>query len=101
MTSRSEAVPEAEAFTGPYLGFENASPHAVRTTAGKASGAIGSAAGEAAEFVGPVAGRTAETLTGYARSGLGLAGDAINAGRAKLSRDATPTVTPTPMPGAP
>ena len=70
---------------------------AVGTTAGKTVGAVGSAAGEAAEFVGPVAGRTAGTLTGYARSGLGLAGNAINAGKAKLSRDATPTVTPMPV----
>jgi hypothetical protein len=70
---------------------------AVGTTAGKATGAVGSAAGRAAEFVGPVAGRAAGVLSGYARSGLGLAGNAINAGKAKLSRDATPTPTPTPV----
>ena len=74
---------------------------AVGTTAGKATGAVGSAAGKAAEFVGPIAGKAAGFLSGYGRFGLGLAGDAIDAGKAKLSRDAAPTPTPTPPPVAP
>jgi len=74
---------------------------AVGMTAGKATGAVGTAAGKAAEFVGPVAGKAAGVLSGYARSGLGLAGNAINAGKAKLSRDATPTPMPALTPVAP
>jgi hypothetical protein len=74
---------------------------AVGTTAGKATGAVGSAAGKAAGFIGPVAGKATGVLSGYARSGLGLAGDAISAGKAKLSRDAMPIPKPTPTPVAP
>ena len=74
---------------------------AVGTTTGKATAAVGTGAGKAAGFVGPVAGRAAGALSGYARSGLGLAGAAINAGKAKLSRDATPALTMAPTPVAP
>jgi hypothetical protein len=73
---------------------------AVGSAAGKATAAVGSGAGKAAEFVGPIAGRAAGVLSGYARLGLGLAGNAINAGTAKLSRDATP-IPPPPTPLAP
>jgi hypothetical protein len=69
----------------------------VGATAGKATAAVGTGAGKAAGFVGPVASRAAGVLSGYARSGLGLAGNAIVAGKAKLSRDATATATPTPV----
>ena len=74
---------------------------AVGMTTGKATAAVGTGAGKAAGFVGPVAGRAAGALSGYARSGLGLAGAAINAGKAKLSRDATPVLTMAPTPVAP
>jgi hypothetical protein len=74
---------------------------AVGTTTGKAAAAVGAGAGKAAGFVGPVAGRTAWVVSGYARSGLGLAGAAIDAGKAQLSRDATPTLTMALTPVAP
>jgi hypothetical protein len=74
---------------------------AVGTTTGKATAAVGTGAGKAAGFVGPVAGRTAWVVSGYARSGLDLAGAAIKAGKAKLSRDATPAPTTGPTPVAP
>jgi hypothetical protein len=67
---------------------------AMGMTAGKATGAVGTAAVKAAEFVGPVASKAAGVLSGYARSGLGQAENAINAGKAKLNRDATPTPMP-------
>jgi hypothetical protein len=73
---------------------------AVGTTTGKAAAVVGTGAGKASGFVGPVAGRTAWILSGYARSGLGLAGAAINTGKARLSRDATPDPTAAPTPVA-
>jgi hypothetical protein len=68
---------------------------------GQAAGAVGAAAGKAAGAVGSAAGKAAEVFSGHARSGLGLAGNAIHAGKAKLSRDATPAPAPMPVPVAP
>jgi hypothetical protein len=57
---------------------------------GQAASAVGSAATKAAQFVGPLAGRAGATVSEYARSGLSLAGNAIVAGKAKLSSDGSP-----------
>jgi len=85
-------LPDVAGAVGPVVGQ---AAGAVRSAAGKATGAVGTAAVKAAEFVGPVASKAAGVLSGYARSGLGQAENAINAGRAKLNRDATPTPMPT------
>jgi hypothetical protein len=78
---------------------------AVGTTVGQAAGAVGGTASKAASLVGPAVGKAAGTVGGAARQGYGLAEifteSLINAGKARLGRNATPTPTPTPTPTAP
>ncbi len=105
----SGELPDVAGTVGPVVGQ---AAGAVGSAAGKAAGAVGpavggaadavgSAAGKAAGAVGSAAGKAAEVLSGHARSGLDLAGNAIHAGKAKLSRDATPAPAPMPVPVAP
>jgi hypothetical protein len=55
---------------------------------------VAGAVGSAAETVGTTAGRAAGALGGYARSGLGLAGNVIDAGKAKLRGDSASVQAP-------
>jgi hypothetical protein len=78
---------------------------AVGTTVGQAADAVGGTASKTAGLVGPAVGKAAGTVGGAARQGYSLAEvfaeSLINAGKARLGRNATPAQTPTPTPTAP